>query len=199
MPNPVSELIEILLDTESPGLNEVIRKHEALRSLSELGEAATEALPAIAQTLLQAGGPDVRPILHVPAAEAAWKIGGCGHRNLAMAILVWWLRDEFLGISQSAVEVLAEMGSEATEAVPALLAFAERRLDHGPFDYEIGGNSPVLPVLATALGNCAWGLPPNSDLLQSVREALRRIAQDLDAGTQSAATAALERLETKVG
>lgn len=189
----LKELIAILVDHPAKTPAEVFRRCDALEQLSACGSASLDALPAIMRSLVVQVSVDCVLALRVAAAEAVWKVGG--RRDLALPFLAWALKDEYWGVSRKAAEVLAEMGTEAHDTIPDLVNLAERRLNRGPFHYELLSNinneQSLLTVVAAALGSCGHG----TTNVDTARRVLSCIIDCEDRDASAAALHALKQLQ----
>jgi HEAT repeat protein len=170
------------------------RRCQAADALAALGPEAAPALPALLRTLIVPVTVDCALALRVAAAAAVWKVA----RNSSEAIpfLAWALKDEYWGVAPRAVEILAEIGHAAV--VPDLIRLAERRLAHGPFDFEKfsciageGDSRPLLAAVADALGRCGRGCWEDPSYLSEARATLTKLASSDDERVRDAALRAL--------
>ncbi len=108
LPGVVPALVECLQDSQCPA------RQEAAHSLGQIGAPAQEAVPA-----LQAATEEEDQLVSLAAAKALWQITQQPEPALTMAIEV--LKDEGCGSFRDwAVELVADMGAAAQEAVPVL-------------------------------------------------------------------------------
>jgi HEAT repeat protein len=192
----VNDYIGVLTDEPVRTPQEVLRRCEAAEALARLGPAAHAAMPNLLRTLVVPVSVDCVLALRVAAAEALWKVGG--RHDLALPFLVWALKDEYWGVSRKAVQVLAEMGSVAHDAIPDLVRLADRRCDHGQFQFEerkqIAGTASesgsLLAAVATALGQCGRGVAH----WQEAYGMLTRLAASKEEDARTAAVRALDLL-----
>jgi hypothetical protein len=197
-PPAVQNLMGLLVDAPATTPEEVFRRCQAAEALAALGPAACAALPALLRTLVVPVAVDCALALRVAAAVAVWKVSGC--RDVALPFLAWALKDDYWGVSRRAAAVLAEMGPQAHEATPDLVALAERRLTRGPFYFEVFeqaapdpvGATSLLAVVAVALGRCGCGYAHGRE----ARGMLARMARSGEGDVRAAARHALEVLGT---
>ena len=190
-----AEFVAILSDKPAEDPEEVFQRSEAAKALGALGPAAWPALPALLQTLIVPVQCDCGLVLRVAAAAAICRIGMIKHE--ALPVLAWALKDEYWGVVPDAVEVLTEVGEPFV--VPDLIWLAERRLGHGPFDFERWPRSttneepePLLAAVARALGKCGRG---QSGLYAAeVKVMLATLAKSEDDRVQAAAEDGLAQL-----
>lgn len=158
MASDIERLTSVLVDRPADSPQEVSRRCQAADALAALGPAAGEAVPALLRTLVVPVTVDCALALRVAAAAALWQI--TREWTLAVPILTWALKDEYWGDAPRAIKILAEIGHPGV--VPDLIQLAQRRLSHGPFDFDkfpyvpdIGDSKPLLAAVADALGTCA--------------------------------------------
>ena len=189
----LTDLVAFLTDDPVQTPQEVFRRCEALEQLSSSDTVSSDAMPAIMRSLVVPVSVDCGLALRVAAAEAAWKVGG--RRDLALPFLAWALKDEYWGVSRKAAEVLAEMGPDAHDAIPDLVGFAERRLEHGPFHFEKffdnDNSRSLLAILATAIGSCGGGIAH----VDVARRMLNRMADCEDTDACAAARQSKKNLQ----
>jgi hypothetical protein len=193
----VERLASILVDEPARSPAEVFRRCQAADDLAALGPEATTALPALLRTLVVPVTVDCGLALRVAAAAAIWKVS---HRfDVAIPFLAWALKDEYWGVAPRAVVALSEIGHAAV--VPDLVRLAERRLDHGPFHFEMFSatageqdSEPLLAAVADALGRCARGQWEGRSYLGEARATLMKLAATEDGRVRAAASEALTGL-----
>jgi hypothetical protein len=198
-PSEVERLAAALTDDPAQSPEEVFRRCRSADALAAIGPAAAPALPALLRTLVVPVGVDCVLALRVAAAAAIWRVD----RNWSLAIpfLAWALKDEYWGVAPRAVEILGEIGHHAV--VPDLIRLADRRLAHGPFDFESfsggaeeGDRQPLLALLADALASCGQDRWDGPSYRPEALAILSRLAGSSDERVREAALRALARLGT---
>ncbi|MGA8163480.1 MAG: HEAT repeat domain-containing protein [Waddliaceae bacterium] len=89
-----------------------------LQSLEQIGPGAKEAVPAITEVLKDQSG-EIK--IRIMAAEVLGKIGS----EKAIPNLIEALEDSCLHVGEKAAKALGEIGSEAKNAIPALIEFSK--------------------------------------------------------------------------
>lgn len=185
----------VLSDQRIDSYEELSRRCAALDTLGSLGSCAYVAMPAVQRMLFARVDVDCVLTLRVAAAAAAWRIDRC---DIALPVLAWSLKDEYWGAAWRALPVLTEAGR--AEVVPDLVWLAERRLQRGPFLFELlpgeAQREPLLALIARALGTCARGCDANGHTHRSeARAVLMKLAACDDERVRVEAVAATASLE----